>query len=87
MKKAIFSGVLITILITGVILAGCTAVIISEEVGPTVTRTYVITDFTRIEIGHAFELEVTQADTYSVQIEANEGILDRIEVKKTGDKL
>ena len=75
------------ILITGAMLAGCTAAIISKEVGPTVTRTYVLTEFTRIEIGYAFKLEVIPADTYSVKIEANEGILDRIKVEQTGDKL
>ena len=87
MKKAILRGALIMILITGVLLAGCTAAIISKEVGPTVTMHYVFTDFTRIEIGYAFELEVTPADTYTVQIKASESILDRIEVNQTGDKL
>ena len=87
MKKGIFTGVLSVILITGLLLAGCTVAIISEEVGPTITRTYIFTDFTRIEIGHAFELEVTAADTYSVQIEASESIFDRIKVTQTGDKL
>ena len=48
MKKALLKGVLVMILITGVISGGCTAAIISEEVGPPVTRIYDFTDFTRI---------------------------------------
>ena len=87
MKQAILRGALIILLITGGLLAGCTAAIISKEVGPTITMHYIFTDYTRIEIGHAFELEVIQADTYTVQIEAGESILDRIEVTQTGDKL
>ncbi len=87
MKKTILTGALSMILIMGVLLAGCTAAIISKEVGPTITMHYVFTDFTRIEIGHAFELEIIPADTYSVQIVAGENVLDRIKVEQTGDKL
>lgn len=87
MKKAILSIALSVILITVVLLAGCTGAFISKKVGPDITMHYVFWDFTRIEIGHAFELEVKAADTYSVQIEAGESIIDRIEVTQTGDKL
>ena len=87
MKKAILTGTLLIMLIPGLILAGCTKVMISKEVGPTVTRIYDITDFSRIEIGHAFKFEVTPADTYSIQIQAGESIFDHIEVTKSGDKL
>ena len=46
-----------------------------------------ITDFSRIKICCGFELKVTPADTYSIQIEANEAVLERIEVEKRGDKI
>ena len=87
MKKAILSGALNIILITVVLLAGCSAAIISKEVGPTITMHYVFSDFTQIKIGNAFDLEVKAADTYSVQIEAGENIIDRIKVTQKGDKL
>ena len=87
MKKAILTGALSVFLIMGVLLAGCSAAIMSKEVGPNTAKTYDNTGFSRIEIGDAFELEVTATDTYSIQIEASEGILDRIKVTQNGDKL
>ena len=87
MKKAILTAALSVILIAGLLLAGCSVAIISEEIGPTITVHYVFTDFTRIEIGHAFELEITQADIHTVQIMASESLLERVKVTQTGDKL
>lgn len=87
MKKAIITTVLSVLLIIAVLLSGCTAAIISKTLGPNTTRTYDNTGFTRIDIGHAFELEVTAADTYTVKIEASESLFDHIEVTQTGDKL
>ena len=87
MKKAIITGVLSVCLIIGVLLSGCTAVFISEEVGPTITMNYVFFDFSRIEIGHAFDLEITRADTHTVKIIASESLLERVKITQTGDKL
>jgi len=87
MKKSILTVACIVILITAVLLAGCTAAIIKKEAGPTTTREYNFTDFTSIEIGHAFKLEVIPADTYSISISASEDVFDHIEVSKTGNKL
>src|SRR4030042_3553494 len=87
MKKLILSIALITILASVLILTGCNRVLISEKNGPTTTQNYDFTDFTGIEIGHAFKLEVTYADTYKVTITAAKSVLDRIEVKKVGSTL
>jgi hypothetical protein len=86
MKKAILTAALLVILIPAV-LTGCTRVAIGEINGPTATRYYDFTDFTSIEIGYAFKLEVTPADTYSIQIEAGESTFDHIKVTKAGSKL
>lgn len=87
MKKMIFAIALITILISGTILTGCNRVLISTENGTLSTRDYDFTDFTGIEIGHAFELEVTPSDVYKVTITAGESILKRITVSKSGNVL
>ena len=86
MKKSILIVCLIIIMTVGLLL-GCTRVSLDAENGFTTTRNYDFTDFTSIEIGYAFELEVIPADTYSISINASESTFDRIEVTKTGNKL
>jgi hypothetical protein len=87
MKKFLLAGLLIAALICGGTLAGCKTVIIDVEEGPVTTRTYDFTDFTGIEVGHAFELEVAPSDNYSITITGREGILDRVDVTKSGSTL
>ena len=84
MKKTIIIIGLILLLVAATALAGCRTVLLSEQNGPVITREYEFTDFTGIEVGHAFELEVTPSDTYKVTITAGEKVLDRIDVKKAG---
>jgi len=87
MKKAILIVTCAVILISGMLLTECKRVEIGSESGPTVTRSYDFIDFTSIEIGYAFKLEVIPADTYSIKIDASESLLDHIKVTKTGIKL
>jgi len=87
MKRLILVIALITVLLSGSILAGCTRVLISDKNSPATTQDYNFTDFTGIEIGNAFELEVTPSDTYKVTITASESILEHIDVSKVGSVL
>jgi hypothetical protein len=87
MKRNILIITAVLILVSLSLLTGCTRVRIGSEDGSTDTREYDFTDFTDIEIGDAFKLEVIPADTYSIIIDARKSDLDRIEVKKTGDRL
>jgi phage-related protein len=88
MKKAILIIAPCTvIMIIVVMLTGCVAPIIKKDAGPTTNREYNFTDFTSIEIGDAFKLEVIPADTFSISINANENTLDHIDVSKIGNKL
>ena len=87
MKKIIGSIVLVAVMITVLLLAGCSAAIIKKEPGPTVTREYDYTDFTVVEVGSAFTVEIIPADTYSISISAGENVFDHIEVTKSGGKL
>jgi len=87
MKKMILIVTCAMILISGMLLTGCKRVAIDSERGPVVTRSYDFTEFTRIEIGYAFKLEVIPADTYSISISASESLFDHIEVTKKGNKL
>ena len=87
MKKTVIIIGLILLLISGAVLSGCTPVLISEKNGPTTTREYDFTDFIGIEIGHAFELEVTPSDTYQITVTAGKSVLDHIDVSKVGSTL
>jgi len=87
MKRILLAGLLIAVLICGVTLAGCKTVLIDVEEGPQTTRTYAFTDFTGVEVGHAFELVVTPSDNYSITISAREGVLDHVDVTKSGSTL
>jgi hypothetical protein len=87
MKRILLAGLLIAVIIGGGMLAGCKMVSIDVEEGLLTTETYAFTDFTGIEVGHAFELEVTRSDNYSVTITAREKTLDNITVSRDGDLL
>lgn len=57
------------------------------DVGDVVTRELDITDFTNVEVSHAFRVEIDRSDTYSVTITANENLFDHIDATKSGDTL
>ncbi|MBN1176970.1 MAG: DUF2807 domain-containing protein [Dehalococcoidales bacterium] len=87
MKKSIVAIAVTVLLIAAVLLSGCSAAIIKKEAGPVGTRDYDYTDFTVVEVGHAFSVEITPAETYRISISAGENAFDHIEVTKTGGKL
>ncbi len=86
MIRGIFAIGLTLMLISGILLTGCAAVV-EKTAGPAVTREYDFTGFDTIDIGYAFKLEVTPSDTYSVSIVANESDFEHIKVTLTGNKL
>jgi len=59
----------------------------SSDSGDVVTREMDFTDFTNVEVGHAFKVEITRADSYSVSITAGEKLFDHIDVVKSGNTL
>jgi hypothetical protein len=44
-------------------------------------------DFTSVEAGSAFDVEITQSDTFNVTIRVDDNILDLLDVSKAGDTL
>jgi hypothetical protein len=87
MKRAVLTASFSLVLITAVLLTGCVSPFVTKTAGPITTREYNFTDFTSIEVGHAFNLEVTAADIYSISISAGESVFDHIDVSKVGNKL
>ena len=77
MKKAIIIS-LITVFLTLGLLVGC---------GPMRTQTYNFTDFTHVEVGHAFQVEVVQSSSYDVSITAPPDLFNYIQVSQEGETL
>ena len=90
MKKIVTA--IIIILITAVFMTGCDVIFTSSEDGEKgsgnlETRQYDFTDFTKVDIGHAFRYEIQQSDTYGISITADDNIFKDIEVEKDGETL
>jgi hypothetical protein len=80
MKKRIL-GFLVLAVLTGLPLAGCSGS------GSGVTEQYEYTGFTRLDVSSAFDVTVTQSDTYSVTVTADESIDEYVSVTLAGDTL
>ena len=82
MKKAIVA-VLVAVLLTAGLLVGCVGVLVTGS-GNLKTEEMDFSEFTRVEVGSAFEVEITQSDSYSVSITADDNLFKHIEVSQEG---
>jgi hypothetical protein len=55
--------------------------------GNVVTQDMALADFTAVEAANAFEVEITQSDTFGVTIRVDDNILDLLDVSKEDDAL
>ena len=55
--------------------------------GTVITEEKGIRDFTGIDVGDRFEVEIFQSPLFSVTIGADVNLLDRIDVSKSGEML
>jgi len=85
MKNAI-AAVLVAVLLTLGLLAGCVGGVVTGS-GNLVTEEMDFSGFTRVEAGYAFEVEITQSDSYSVSITADDNLFEYIQVSKEGETL
>jgi hypothetical protein len=51
------------------------------------TEEYAFTDFTEVEIGTAFEFEIKQSSSYSINVTADDNVMDYIQISKDGQTL
>ncbi len=84
MKRVIVAVLMVAILTLG-LLVGCGGTVTGS--GNPDTQEFNFSDFTRVDVQHAFELEVTQSDSYSVIITADDNLFDYIQVSKSGETL
>jgi len=86
MKKTILAT-LTAVLFMSVLLAGCQEVGIVKGSGNLATEEFYFSDFTRVDIGSAFEVNIVQSDSYSVSVTADDNLFDYIQVSKMGTTL
>ena len=84
--KRIVVVALVAALLTLVFSVGCELVEMTGS-GDLETKEFDFSDFTRVEVGSAFEVKVDQSDSYSVSVTADDNLFDRIEVSKQGSTL
>ena len=84
MKRAMVA-VLVAALLVSAIFTGCRGTFFGS--GNLETRQYVLSDFSRVEVGSAFDFEIIQSGSYSVSVTADDNAFEHIEVAKRGDTL
>jgi hypothetical protein len=88
MKKAI-----IIIAIVVVVVAICTVLILKGWPGVLIgsgnleTEEYAFANFTRVEISSAFEFEIKQSNSYSINVTADDNVIDRVQISQDGQAL
>jgi hypothetical protein len=82
MKIAI--ALVMAVMITAGVLTGCTIV---KGSGILITEDMDFSDFTRVEVGYAFEVEIVQSDQFSVSITADDNLFEYIRVSQQGSTL
>lgn len=88
MKKAI-----IIIAVVAAVAVTCTVLILGGWPGSLIgsgnleTEVYAFTDFTEVEIGSAFEFEVKQSGSYSINVTADDNVMDYVRVSQIGQTL
>ena len=84
MRKVLLTTGLIIIIFSG-LLSGC--ITIGGGGGTPVTKSFNYSNFTKIQIGNAFNFQVTYGQTFSVSIDATNTTLARTIVSQSGDTL
>ena len=70
-------------------LAGCAVPFGTQLVpsGPLVTQDFDLANFSAVAAGSAFQVEITQSDSYSVSVTVNENLVERLDVGVSGNTL
>jgi hypothetical protein len=55
--------------------------------GDMVTRTFDFEDFSAIDASHGFSLDVTKGDIYSISVSVDDNVLDKLDIRKSGETL
>jgi hypothetical protein len=84
MKKVIVA-VLVAVLLTSGLLVGCGGVVVGS--GKLATQEFNFSDFKRVDVSSAFEVEIAQSGSYRVSVTADDNLFEYIQVSKEGETL
>jgi len=84
LRKISICLILLIIMSTLAVMTGCNVITGSGKIQ---TWDMPYSDFTKIEVGWAFDVEVTRSDSYQVRITIDENLYDYLRVNKQGDTL
>jgi hypothetical protein len=88
MKKAIIIAAIVA-----AVAVTCTVLILRGWPGGLVgsgnleTEEYAFTNFTKVEIGSAFEFEIEQSSSYNISVTADDNVIDYVQVSQVGQTL
>lgn len=88
MRKRYFPLLLTILPVMAALLSACTLTPLGNtttDKASDVTEVKDFTNFDQLEIGSAFEVEITRSDNYTIVIIADESLIDLIEVTQDGD--
>lgn len=88
MKKAIIIAaivVAVSVTCTVLVLRGCPGGLIGS--GNLETEAYAFTNFTEVEISTAFEFEIKQSSSYSINVTADDNVMEYVAVWRDGQTL
>jgi len=87
-NREALSPIAIALIVIGVIVVVvAVAAIYWYSPGAQKTETFELSDFTQVEVSSAFQVTITESETYSIKVTAGERLFDRIQVNKTGETL
>lgn len=73
---------------TVILLAGCVSIPAAIRAsGQTITKDYDLARFSRVTVGSAFQVEITQGDGYSVSVTVSDNLEQYLDVSTSGDTL
>lgn len=55
--------------------------------GNVMTQQFPISDFTKVESGNSFKVIITKGDDFNVQVKEDDNLVERLDVRKSGDTL
>ena len=85
MKKAIIATLGVVLLIS-VLIAGCQGGAVKGS-GNVKTENFNFSDFGRVDISSAFEVEIAQSSSYSVAVTVDDNLFKYVDVSKEGETL
>jgi len=83
MRKAF--SLIVALLLSLWLVSGCLGSVAGS--GNLETREFDFSDFTRVEVGNAFEVEVVQSGSFGISVTADDNIFEYLSVAKSGEML